>query len=193
MGKWHLVPVFMVSLLAFGTVEGLHAAPGGAPDRVTGRLFNAPFNPTQVEVNVLGRASIKNPGKAEHAETVHIHFRTGKDFFPDQEILLMMQLPQGTQISNLRWVQPPVEFGTEAYRKQFYPKGNNLAWGVVGAHYSRKQPGKSTPTTEMSRVVGASIAFGPVQNGRVSGHVDVRIDGGKAVLKGRFVATVKKP
>ena len=181
-----------IALLALYSLHAKSAKETSQSTQVTGQIKGQVFKPTLIEIRQLGRASVRNASKTEYAEAFHLEFRNGKGFFADNSILIMLQLPSGSKLSNLKWTQKEVKFASPEYDKQFFPSGNTLAHGAIGCRYSYKKAGKDMPHTEMSNTLGMSIIFGTQVKDRIAGAIYMTADGGKAVLKGTFTAVVKK-
>ncbi len=150
--------------------------------------------PDRVEVLDLGNGSISQNGKVtEQSRTWHIKFRQGGDFWPDKEIMIILNQPERATLSGLNWTQKAVKFGTDEYRAVHYAKDQGLAHGVTGAFYGFRKKGKEMIDTKIQMdEIRANLRFSKVTNGKVTILIDLELAGKKTWLKGKYTGIIKK-
>jgi hypothetical protein len=179
--------VLALAVLASG------AAPSDSPP-AAGTLRGQPFKAAAAELRVLGLNSVKVAGKVEdRAQAYVLEFKDRDVFMADNTIQVWFAVDVGQPLDNLRLDCKPVEFGTEAYRKQHYRSGRgSVARGITGVFATVKRGG-SSDTAMVSDNIGATLQFGKASNGWITGAIDLRLSKEhKTVFRGSFKAKIEK-
>lgn len=187
--------LFAQQATRLAAVTGLFACAmfSHAAGPVKGTLLGRPFQPDKVTLTWLGPASVTlNDGKREEAETYHLKFRNGREFFADQEIVVVLQLPRGTKPSQIRWAQRALKFGTEEYRNQHYPNGNSVGHGAIGTFLSELDRSRRRPeTVNQSDGIQVRLAIASSNRGALSGQIELVIPSRNTRLAGSFRAELQ--
>lgn len=163
---------------------------------VSGKLNRASFRPDRIELQRLGINKATENGKVvDEAQAFVLRFRTGKDFFADQEITVWFTLDRGQAVDGRVLTVTPVEFGSEAWQRarERQRPGTSVARGISGIHASFKKPGRDMPDTDMHMdKFSARLEFGKRQGSVVPGKIHLRLpDPAGSTLAGTFRATLK--
>jgi hypothetical protein len=187
--------ILLTSLLSVPILAGAGVtAPKTKKVQNIGLVNGVKIVPDKVEVLELRNNTLKERGKVmEETRTWHIKFRQGGDFWPDKEIMIVLNQPIGTGLSGLKVSQKATKFGTDAYRAQHYPKDQGLAHGVTGAFFGYRKTGKDMIDTIIQNdEIRANLQFSKVTNGKVTIVVDLELPGKRTWLKGKFTGVITK-
>lgn len=187
--------ILVTSLFAVPILAGAGATPQKTNKvKNIGLVDGVKIVPDLVEVLQLQNGSLKQDGKVtEQSRTWHIRFRQGGDFWPDKEIMIILNQPERATLSGLKVNQKATKFGTDAYRAQHYANGQSLAHGVTGAFFGYKKKGEDMIDTIIQNdEIRANLQFSKVTNGKVTIIVDLELVGKKTWLKGKYTGIIKK-
>lgn len=157
----------------------LCAAGGSAPadaNAASGTLRGQPFKAAAVELRVLGLNSVKVEGKVQdRAQAYVLEFKDRDVFMADNTLEVWFATDVGRSIEDSQVVCAPVEFGTEAYRKQHYRSGgSSVARGITGVFATVKRAG-SSDTAMVSDRISATLRFGKKSGGWIPGTITLTL------------------
>jgi hypothetical protein len=153
---------------------------------VKGVLFGAAFSPDKVEIS-RGKPLGSGSGKRT---AWFLTFRSGREFFADQEIKLFLLTPGSKPLFGTRYV-----VGTEGVFRMANPirDGNVTYPPVQGVHLSKNAGRGRLPHTDMSPRFTLQLAFEQGSGERISGSIYLCTEGTpKSWIAGRFSAALQR-
>jgi hypothetical protein len=160
--------------------------------KVSGKLFGLPFMPTKVLIKPLSNASCKINGKVvDSAPTYALKFRTGKEFFADQEVSVWFTIDAKDKLSNLVLKRKPFKF-TDPKNDSFVWKGKtrNIGMGPTTIFITQDKP-TSKSSSDMN-MFSVRIVFGVQKGQTIPGKILLESTDRKAILAGTFTAQFEK-
>lgn len=165
--------------------------------KATGAICGAPFAPSQAKLQKFkDYATATSSGFTDRAEVYWLTFQRGAEFMPEEELIVIIQLPPGTRISGHRINNLPLKMGTEAFRAQHYPKRNqpaSVGLGVIGIHTRTPKPARGLKEFQMwHELIDVQLRFGQIQKGQIAGTIDLRLPTkDRTWLQGKFTAELE--
>lgn len=157
---------------------------------VQGKIFGNEFVPTQVIVRRQGEQKITGPG-ADRSIQYSVTFRTGKDFFADQEISLWVSIDPKDKFESLNLVEKPHRFFDKEGEKDFMWKGKkrNVGMGITSAFLTLSKPKNSSEI--YSERFSARLALGKRNGSKIPGSIILVLPDKAGFIAGNFTALVK--
>jgi len=170
---------------------------GPAPKSLSGSLAGAGFQPDNVKLTKhKSLDSVSVSGKTvDMAQGYSLTFAVGKDFIPDNELVVRFNLDKGSAPFGKTISCKPFSFATADYRAQHYRStgSGSVARGVTGVFITCSKPAKGLDSHHIAMdLIDATITFSKKNGKTVTGTVDLRLSNAlKTHLSGQFTATLE--
>jgi hypothetical protein len=180
----------MVSVL----VAAIALTPTGiSGTSVTGKLAGYPVRFDNSTLKRLGQAKASQGGKVmDRADQYILSLAVGNDFMPDQHLEVWFQVNPGQSVSNRSFSFKPFAFGSDGWHDQLYGnrEGTKVPRGITTVFAFDNRKGVEFTASHQDKF-GATLKFGKLANGRVSGTVSVSLpDKTTTKIAGSFEAVL---
>lgn len=159
---------------------------------VGGRLFGSSFIPDQVILKKLGESTMSSGGKvSDRGQSYQLIFRTGKDFYADQEVQIWFTLDPKEPVSNLKLTRLPKRASEQPWEIFNYKgKKRSIGMGITTIFADSSKP--KSMNTSYSFEFGCKLHFGATKSNQMPGKIILSLPDRAGAIEGNFNAKIEK-